>query len=785
MAAQHQQAAQEDLRRRQQQIMEQQKKMMEMRQKQEEMRRMQEEQQKRVMEERRMEQQRKMQEMKAAQEAEAQRRQEEMARKREEQRATMAIRRVIQKLRFAKEEDLTELEGEVRAEINKELANCGSQVDKIQEEANKAVEQAKARINLIKEQQRKEEERKAAEEKKRQEALEKAEALCKELLGLVEANTAAAATLEEKAKRLSDDNLDEAAIEKASKEVEDAREEARLTAKACAEFMAKHATDLKGPPGIPAKGTTVKPPGAPEEPAADDKPKLAQMVSKINDTNKQVDGTARNAKVQAEAALRKAAAKTKLEKFEATFKKYATKDVLNEAAVKKYAQGAFGMALKKEDVDRIMRTLAADGKTIAKEDFQLVKVAVGVAKEKQMDEKRRAAREANEKRLADLKEALSKQLEEAAGPADKAIETVVKAEARSRTTAAEVAAASAVALLEQATEAEELAKEAKDLVTAAKKTVEELSEGTDEELKFWLMAESKKIMMKLKPLDLRLQKVSMLTTKLKEQGKKKDVEELTKVRELVVANLRYHQSQKKLTGEELFDEIAKNERIEESDFVEFINKCDKPPKEGENAEGAAEDSGPEEKALKRLFEQLDVEEAGHLDKSTFLRLIRQFFKVVKDTVLTVNLSIKEGKSVRRMECGEVIEVLKGPMPESDGGALQRVFAKCMKDGQEGWVTVEGNQGSKYIQEGGNIFKVVKETILTESCDIGGGSKESARKLKDTTRKLKEGELVEVLEWPKKEEESGLMRMQCRAKSDGTVGWATTVGTTGIVFLQVV
>jgi len=77
---------------------------------------------------------------------------------------------------------------------------------------------------------------------------------------------------------------------------------------------------------------------------------------------------------------------------------------------------------------------------------------------------------------------------------------------------------------------------------------------------------------------------------------------------------------------------------------------------------------------------------------------------------------------------------------------------------------------------------VKDTIMTPSFSLSGDG--ATKKLKDTTRKLKEGELVEVREWPRKEEESGLMRMQVRAKSDGQIGWATMLGNQGTLFLEV-
>merc|ERR1712136_423973 len=126
------------------------------------------------------------------------------------------------------------------------------------------------------------------------------------------------------------------------------------------------------------------------------------------------------------------------------------------------------------------------------------------------------------------------------------------------------------------------------------------------------------------------------------------------------------------------------------------------------------------------------------------------------------------------ELNEVVEILEGPVKEETVDVM-RVSVKAMKDGVQGWVTLAGNQGSKFLEEGGNTFKVVKETILTESFGLEtSASKESTRKLRDTTRKLKEGEFVEVREWPRKEPTSGLMRRSAEhcltAARDGRPLW---------------
>merc|ERR1740130_818433 len=109
----------------------------------------------------------------------------------------------------------------------------------------------------------------------------------------------------------------------------------------------------------------------------------------------------------------------------------------------------------------------------------------------------------------------------------------------------------------------------------------------------------------------------------------------------------------------------------------------------------------------------------------------------------------------------------GPTKEEEGSEISRLKVKAMSDDLEGWVTPVGNQGTVFLEEGGKLFKVVKETILTGSFVIGEDTK-----TKD--RKLKVGEICEARVWAKKEEASGLMRMQVALKADGQVGWVTSV-----------
>jgi len=242
---------------------------------------------------------------------------------------------------------------------------------------------------------------------------------------------------------------------------------------------------------------------------------------------------------------------------------------------------------------------------------------------------------------------------------------------------------------------------------------------------------------------------------------------------------RHHRSVKKLTSDAMFGEIdaIKDGKVGETEFTAFFNKCVKP--EGEKAPTvAAED-------LPRLFAHLDEESEGFLTKESFTRIIRSYMKVLKDTVMTSAFSIKDkdSKTVVKLVKGDVVEVLKTAEKEDSVGVM-RIQAKAMSDGTEGFITVVGNADTTFLADCTGCFRVIKETILTDSFDLSE-KKEVTRSLHQTTKKLAVGDIVDVREWPKKEETSGLTRMQCRAKSDGRVGWATTLGNAGAVFMQVI
>merc|ERR1711920_112531 len=124
----------------------------------------------------------------------------------------------------------------------------------------------------------------------------------------------------------------------------------------------------------------------------------------------------------------------------------------------------------------------------------------------------------------------------------------------------------------------------------------------------------------------------------------------------------------------------------------------------------------------------------------------------------------------------VIEVSQGPMLDASVG-VYRVSGKVMKDGLAGWVTVAGNQGITFLMPGGNVFKVVKQTNLTE---------ELSNAEEKVVRQLKEGEVLEVLDWARTSRSAlGVTRIRAKARTDGAIGWATVLDNSGSNYLEVV
>jgi len=140
--------------------------------------------------------------------------------------------------------------------------------------------------------------------------------------------------------------------------------------------------------------------------------------------------------------------------------------------------------------------------------------------------------------------------------------------------------------------------------------------------------------------------------------------------------------------------------------------------------------------------------------------------------MSEDVTIKS-KTVRRLDVGEVLEAIEGPCKD-DGVGVMRVKCKAVQDDAVGWVTIAGNQGTPFLEPGGNFYACVKETSLTDGLSIQDSK---------TVRKVAKGEVIEVLEFSKKDEALDVKRIKGRAKLDGATGWITVSGNQGTTYLE--
>lgn len=176
-------------------------------------------------------------------------------------------------------------------------------------------------------------------------------------------------------------------------------------------------------------------------------------------------------------------------------------------------------------------------------------------------------------------------------------------------------------------------------------------------------------------------------------------------------------------------------------------------------------------------EAQDKAKTGLITREAFNRVVRIFYKVVKEIVLSNNLLIEQSEQIRRMEIGEVMEVFQGPMLDPSVG-VYRIHGRSLRDGVVGWVTVAGNQGVTFLLPGGGLFKVLRPTALTEELKDVDGAK--------AITTLKEGHVLEVIDWGRTSRSAlGVTRIKVKVQGEEAIGWASAMDSTGVANLEAI
>merc|ERR1719245_1251600 len=99
-------------------------------------------------------------------------------------------------------------------------------------------------------------------------------------------------------------------------------------------------------------------------------------------------------------------------------------------------------------------------------------------------------------------------------------------------------------------------------------------------------------------------------------------------------------------------------------------------------------------------------DSSEVEEAEFLQHFQCRYICTAQVSMTDGLAVKGGKTIRKLDVNEVVETIGVPIKDGTLG-LERVQAKAEKDDKEGFITLSGNQGTKYLAPCTAYYEVQK------------------------------------------------------------------------------
>jgi len=700
----------------------------------------------------------------AEKEEEMQRRQAELKKKREdeelrrtEQAASLVVRKAIQRVRIATPESYDELRAELEKALEENLEKMGTQAEKVQQEAEKALLQAQERVDQIAEKRQLDEQKREEAILKKKEEAEKVERLSKEAVAEVEEVETKVAEGTESVK-IENNSSPESMLE-AIADIEKAADSMKSVLDVVSKSLSEKRTELGN--GQLAVDCLKK--------------EFVGHFRKLAACRRKVATLKDSTKGYKDIANRKTKALKKETDIRNLFNKF-DKDKdgkLKRAEVATYSKTNFEFELSGEVLDKILRQLAKDDVGVPFAKFSRLKAMVAIArsevraraKRAEEAEKERIRKEEDAKRLAALEEKKAdmqlvfdevieklKSAEASAIAAEKTTDEFDEVIGKGDMSSSELTEAAAKAVASSA--------ESRASLASAKEKLEEAesTECEEDELQHWKGKQAGQLKPRFSQVEHQLDRVSAAVKVAEEKATRKAYVELEALKTATATALRELMSTDGIDGAALFDKISGGAaEVSCEKFAAFVRSLKEPSFEDEQAE--------------RLFTHVS-RGADELSKEIFLETIKLFYKVTKASVLTAEVAIKS-KTHRRLDVGEVVEGLDAPKKD-DAVGVTRMRCKAVTDGLEGYVTIAGNQGTVFLEPGGSTYKCIKDTFITADLSVVDSK---------NVRKIKLGEVVDILEFDTLDASCNVKRIKVKAKNDGAVGWVTVAGNQGTAFME--
>jgi len=165
-------------------------------------------------------------------------------------------------------------------------------------------------------------------------------------------------------------------------------------------------------------------------------------------------------------------------------------------------------------------------------------------------------------------------------------------------------------------------------------------------------------------------------------------------------------------------------------------------------------------------EQLDLAcksfRGESISKLRVAELLQEYWQCVKEIGITSSCQVKNSKTVRKLQIGEIVEVLESNRAD-ESVPVQRSRCRALADSAEGWVSTKGTHGTDFLVRVGKPYFECQVDIVLHT-DFDRGSSE--------VQQLRPGEVIELLEGPLQEPELELHRVRVKTSKDGITGWVT-------------
>mmetsp|Transcript_28654 Transcript_28654/g.66449 ORF Transcript_28654/g.66449 Transcript_28654/m.66449 type:complete len:910 (+) Transcript_28654:58-2787(+) len=690
-------------------------------------------------------------------------RQEELRREEEqrqmEQVAVVEARRVLQRLSLAIPDNFDALRTEVEAVLAQELPRCGSYAQLIREEAQQVMEQTLQRLEQMKE--RAEASRQLLNELSNM--IDKADqdtARLKEAAEVLlsssnrpqsqqEVSNANANSSEEASPASGDNNMTVEAASEHLTAVVAVSSECKASTHACLDFLMSHR-------------------GSVEEAAyyaADMKTNLLALHSRLQSCLRTINSTTMSARGAATRVSRKADALKLSNKQRAIFDKYdSDKDgMLNKQEAVAYGKGEFHFDAPPEVIDRLLQILAKGMPGVSFEKLHRLKTGLGIAREEVRCKAMKEKAAVRQREVAEKKAELEAQLKEAAASFEP-LEVEVAALLTSCREIESLSMAEGTTLEKLASQVG-AAKTSQETVVGKCREMREKLSGFDasvtmEELREWCHSEVRSLDYRLRTCEGRSEYIRTALLQADDYINRRQTEELQSICDGMLQRLKDHIASQKMSFDAFFAEMDKDQdgKVSELDFCSFLERIGAQSTNG---------SGWSTRSVKAVYADLDWTRSGAIGRDMLEHLVRNCYRVTKETVLQDSMAVKEGKLVRRLEIGEVVIVHEGPTLDESIGVM-RVQCQTKRDALKGWATVRGNKENVFMMPCRTLGKVVKGGVQPSESKIASEGNKSLRE-------LREGEAIEVIEWDVRDAltaVSGITWVRIRALADGVSGWVS-------------